>query len=165
MKYTWKQILSIIMGAFATFWQLYGVIFGLVCVAIVFDTITGVIAAKVAGKRISSKKAHQGFWKKVGLVVALFFGIFLDVFIPTALLIVHVDLPANTPFGLIFGCFIVFNEGISICENFDKINSDILPKWVKSLIQSGVENIDYEVSLNSKEDDSNERKTDKTKGH
>lgn len=140
-----KRIFSFFAGVVTTFFQLYGAIIGLVGLAIVFDIITGVVASKATGTQITSKKAHQGFWKKTGLLIALFFGVFLDVFIPEALSFISVTLPFNMPFGLIFGCYIVFNEGISICENIDKINPTILPSWVKKLLKGGAEKIDSAI--------------------
>ena len=136
-----KRVLSFITGVLATFFKMYGAIIGLVCLAIVFDIITGVVGAKASGTKISSKKANQGFWKKVGLLMALFFGMFLDFFIPTALAVVELSIPFKLPFGLIIGCYIVFNEGVSICENIDKINPQILPAWVKKLLQGGADKI------------------------
>ena len=141
-----KRVASFIVGVITTFFKMYGAILGLVGVAIVFDTITGIAASKASGKQITSKKANQGFWKKVGLLLALFFGVFLDVFIPEALTFISVVLPFDMPFGLIFGCYIVFNEGISICENIDVINPSILPKWVKKLLKGGVDKIDSAIS-------------------
>ena len=139
-----KRVISFITGVVATFFKMYGAIIGLVCVAIVFDIVTGIIGAKATGTQVTSKKANQGFWKKVGLLLALFFGMFLDAFIPTALTIVELSLPFNLPFGLIFGCYIVFNEGISVCENLDKINPHLLPSWVKKLLQGGANKISQE---------------------
>lgn len=146
-----KRVLSFIAGVITTFFQMYGTILGLVGVAIIFDTITGVVGAKASGTKITSKKANQGFWKKVGLLLALFFGVFLDLFIPEALKFINITLPFNMPFGLIFGCYIIFNEGISICENLDKINPVILPHWVKKLLKGGVGKIDSSIE-NKKED-------------
>ena len=140
-----KRVFSFLAGVVTTFFQMYGAILGLVGVAIIFDTITGIAAAKASGTQITSKKANQGFWKKVGLLLALFFGVFLDSFIPEALGFISISLPFNMPFGLIFGCYIVFNEGISICENIDKINPTILPHWVKKLLMGGAEKIDSAV--------------------
>lgn len=145
MRDTWKTICSIVAGTVTTFFQMYGAILSLVCIAIIFDTVTGVVASKASGVAITSKKANQGFWKKVGLLLALFFGMFLDIFIPIALGFVSVTLPFSMPFGLIFGCYIIFNEGISICENIDKINPSILPRWVMSLLKGGADNIDTAV--------------------
>ena len=137
-----KRVISFIFGIVTTFFKMYGAIFGLVCIAIVFDTITGTVASKATGKPITSKKANQGFWKKVGFILALFFGIFIDLFIPMTLGFLSINLPFNMPFGLIFGCYIVFNESISICENLDKIYPKMLPQWVKSLLKGGVNKID-----------------------
>ena len=141
-----KRVFSFLAGVVTTFFQMYGAILGLVCAAIVFDIITGVSAAKATGKKITSKKANQGFWKKMGLLMALFFGVFIDMFIPHALSFINITIPFNMPFGLIFGCYIIFNEGISICENLDKINPNILPKWVKKMLEGGSEKIDSAVS-------------------
>lgn len=141
-----KRIFSFLAGVVTTFFKMYGAILGLVGMVIIFDTITGIVAAKASGTQITSKKANQGFWKKVGLMLALFFGVFLDFFIPEALSFVSVSLPFNMPFGLIFGCYIVFNESISICENIDKINPTILPHWVKKLLKGGADKIDSAVS-------------------
>ena len=141
-----KRVFSFLAGVVTTFFQMYGAILGLVCAAIIFDVITGVSAAKATGKKITSKKANQGFWKKVGLLMALFFGVFIDVFIPHALSFISITIPFNMPFGLIFGCYIIFNEGISICENLDKIDPNLLPKWVKKMLEGGSEQIDSAVS-------------------
>lgn len=147
-----KKVLSFVVGVIATFFEMYGMILALVCFAIVFDTVTGIIAAKATGTAITSKKANQGFWKKMGLFAGLFFGMFLDLFIPVALQFVSIVLPFNMPFGLIFGCYIIFNEGISVCENLDKTNPDILPNWVKSMLRGGAEKLNTEI----KEDDVSE---------
>ena len=150
-----KRVFSFLAGVVTTFFRMYGAILGLVGVAIIFDTITGIVAAKAAGTQITSKKANQGFWKKVGLLLALFFGVFLDLFIPEALGFISISLPFNMPFGLIFGCYIVFNEGISICENIYKINPTILPHWVKKLLRGGADKIDSAVGdENDKEGES-----------
>lgn len=149
-----KKVISFFAGLITTFFQLYGLILALVCIAIIFDVITGVTAAKATGKKITSKKANEGFWKKVGLLLALFFGMFLDLFIPVALEFVNFTIPFKMPFGLIFGCYIVFNEGISVCENLDKIYPNLLPKWVKVLLKGGADKISSETE--KKEEDNNE---------
>ena len=56
-----KRVFSFLAGVVTTFFQMYGAILGLVCAAIIFDVITGVSAAKATGKKITSKKANQGF--------------------------------------------------------------------------------------------------------
>ena len=143
--------MSTIGGFAAALTQQYALILACVVIAIVFDTITGLLKSKVTEKPWSSKRGTIGFWKKIALLVALAFGIFLDYFIPVALGAVSITLPFNTPFGLIVGVYIVLNESISICENFYEINPMILPKWIIRLLRTTAEKIDEE------EDNKNER--------
>lgn len=145
MNETLKRVFSLVAGVATTFFRMYGEILGLVCIVIVLDIVSGVAGAKASGAKITSKKANRGFWKKVGLLLALFFGVFLDLFIPSALKVVNFTLPFNMPFGLIFGCYIIFNEGISICENIDKIYPSLLPHWVKLLLKGGAGQIESVV--------------------
>ena len=147
----WQYVVSTIGGFAAALTQQYALILACVVIAIVFDTITGLLKSKVTEKPWSSKRGTIGFWKKIALLVALAFGIFLDYFIPVALGAVSITLPFNTPFGLIVGVYIVLNESISICENFYEINPMILPKWIIRLLRTTAEKIDEE------EDNKNER--------
>ena len=135
------KLVSFLAGIIATFFEAYGLILALVCIAIVFDVVTGVVASKATGEQLSSKKAYQGFWKKIGLILALFFGVFMDSFIPVAMGVVSITIPFNMPFGLIFGCYIVFNELISVSENLYKIDPGILPGWVIRLLEEGLDKI------------------------
>lgn len=137
-----KYILSVIGGLLATATKQYGLILLFVIIGIFMDCITGLIKSKITGKGWSSKVGFVGFWKKVSLLVALFFGIFLDYFIPATLeKIVTVELPFALPFGLIIGAYIVLNECISICENLYTCNPDIVPKWIVGLLRNAKEKI------------------------
>lgn len=136
-----KWFLSLILGLWATFTQKYAIILTFVVVAIVLDLTTGLIKAKATGEGWSSKKGSKGFWKKIALLVAFGFGIFLDTFIPYALRIISIDLPFNSPFALVIGVYIILNESISVCENLYEINPHTLPKWIKSLLSSANDKI------------------------
>lgn len=138
----WKHIVSVIGGFLAALAQQYALILTCVIIAIVFDVITGLIKSKVKEKPWSSKRGMIGFWKKISLLVALFFGMFLDFFIPVALTAANTELPFNTPFGLIIGVYITLNESISICENLYAINPMTLPKWIMTLMRKTSEKID-----------------------
>lgn len=147
----WQYIVATIGGLAAALAQQYALILACVVIAIVFDTVTGLIKSKVTEKPWSSKRGTIGFWKKISLLVALAFGIFLDYFIPVALGAVSIALPFNTPFGLIIGVYIVLNESISICENFYEINPMILPTWIIRLLKTTTEKInDEEVNKNER---------------
>ena len=131
-----KLALATVGGVFATLTEQYALIFACVVIVIVFDVVTGLIQSKVTGVPWNSKKGAIGFWKKLGLLAALFFGVFMDYFIPVALGVVSISLPFNCPFGLIIGVYIVLNESISICENLYHINSQAVPSWVIRLLKN-----------------------------
>ncbi len=138
----WKHVLSIIGGFLAALAHEYSLILTCVIIAIIFDVVTGLIKSRVKEKPWSSKRGMIGFWKKIALLVALFFGMFLDFFIPVALTAVNAELPFNSPFGLIIGVYITLNESISICENLYVINPMTLPKWIMTLMRKTSEKID-----------------------
>ena len=138
-----KYLLSVVGGVLAAMTKQYGVILLFVIIGIVFDFVTGMINSKVTGIPLSSRRGFVGFWKKVSLLAALFFGVFLDYFIPSVLdEIAAVQLPFGLPFGLIIGAYIVINECISICENLYACNPRIMPKWVRKLIENAKEKIE-----------------------
>lgn len=130
-----KQILALAFSVCAYALKQYGVVFGFVCGGIILDYATGLINCKVRGVKITSKKAYKGFYKKVALLIALCFGIFLDLFVYYMLdKIPSISISFNMPFGLLIGCYIVVNELISICENLYKINPDILPQQIQKIL-------------------------------
>lgn len=137
-----KWAASMALGAMASFAKQYHAIIIFVLLAIIIDFITGVTKAKATGEGLNSRKATLGFWKKFALFVALCFGFFLDYFIPYMLRYLHVDLPATALFGMVFGCYIVINESISVVENLYMINPAILPVWVSDLLSSAKNQID-----------------------
>lgn len=138
----WKHVLSVIGGFLAALAHEYSLILTCVIIAIIFDVVTGLIKSRVKEKPWSSKRGMIGFWKKISLLVALFFGMFLDFFIPVALTAVNAELPFGSPFGLIIGVYITLNESISICENLYAINPMTLPKWIVTLMRKTSEKID-----------------------
>lgn len=137
-----KLIISCTAGVVATLTKNYALIFVLVCFAIVFDCITGIVKCKATGRKLSSKKGTKGFWKKVGFISAFCFGIFLDFCVPVMLSVVSVKLPFNSPFGLIIGCYILLNESISICENLIATNPKSVPKFVLKFIETTKEKME-----------------------
>lgn len=131
-----KWAVSVLLGFLGSFTQQYSLMILLVCIAIVFDFLTGLVKAKIEEK-ISSQTGTKGFFKKISLLVCLFFGFFLDYAIPYMLSCVNISLAYDTPFGMIISFYIVLNECISIAENLYACNPDIMPKWiVKFLLQA-----------------------------
>ena len=145
-----KIIISALAGAAATFFSQYGIIIGAVLGAVAIDCITGLVKAKATQQGWDSKKANKGFWKKIALLVALAFGMLLDLLSPTILSQIGVTIPFNLPFALIIGCYITLNECISICENLYTINPGIMPKWIVKLLKVAKKDIDDSVNTDQK---------------
>ena len=144
-----KWILSIIFGLLSTFFGQYGILILLVAASIVFDLVTGLIKAKASENDTwSSSKCRAGLWKKLSLLVGMFFGFFLDCFIPFALANVNVTLPFALPFSMIICIYIVLNESISVCENLYAVNPDIMPKWIVKLLTNVKDNLTNENAEN-----------------
>ena len=146
-----KWLLSILWACISVFLKQYALIIIFVAVAVIFDWITGMIKAEATGEGLNSKKATKGFWKKVALFAALFFGFFLDYFIPYCIKYIGIHIPINALFGMIFGCYIVINECISVAENLFIINPSILPSWVVKLLTTAKEQVDVKGDIDEKE--------------
>lgn len=138
----YKLSASLFTGLVASFWGIYGPVIICVLVAICMDVISGLVAAMASGEKISSKVGWTGFWKKMALILALAFGIFMDSFIPILLGTISLELPFTMPIGTIVGCYIVINEAISIIENINKAAPTALPKWIKKLLEGAGKAID-----------------------
>lgn len=141
-----KIILSVILGLISSFCDRYGLILFLVACAIVLDFITGLVKAKISGTGLDSGIARKGFWKKVALLVALFFGVYLDVFIPTAAQTIGFTMTQKLPFGMIVGCYIAVNEAISVCENLYECDPNMVPRWIAGLLRIAKKKIEQEGS-------------------
>lgn len=139
---TGKLVTSLFVGLVASFWGIYGPVIVCVLVAICMDVISGLVAAMASGEKISSRVGWIGFWKKMALILALAFGIFIDSFIPILLGTISLELPFTMPIGTIVGCYIVINEAISIIENINQAAPTALPKWIKKLLEGAGKTID-----------------------
>ena len=137
-----KLTASLISGLAASFWGIYGPVIVCVLVAICMDVVSGLVASMAAGEKISSQVGWIGFWKKMALLLALAFGIFMDSFIPILLGTISLELPFTMPIGTIVGCYIVINEAISIIENINQAAPTALPKWIKKLLEGAGKTID-----------------------
>lgn len=151
MEEKFKWLLSAALGALATFGEQYGLLIVLVVVAIIFDVVTGVIKASVT-EGLNSNKGTKGFFKKLALLVALFFGFFLDMAISYMLIRINIGIDLKMPFGLIIGFYIVLNECISIAENLVATNPSVMPRWIIEKLSVAKDELDKD----SKESENNE---------
>ena len=145
-----KISMSLFTGLIASFWGIYGPVIICVLVAICMDVVSGLVASMASGEKISSKVGWIGFWKKMALILALAFGIFMDSFIPILLGTISLELPFTMPIVTIVGCYIVINEAISIIENINQAAPTALPKWIKKLLEGAGKTIDDGGSADGK---------------
>lgn len=145
-----KFLLIGIGGALSAYFKAYVPLIIIVSIAVIFDIITGVIAAVYTGEGLNSKKARQGALKKATMFLALGFGIFLDYLIPMATAQIGFEVTAKLLFSSIIAFYIVFTECVSVCENLFKCNPNALPKWIVSLLTDGITHIN---KMNKKDDE------------
>ena len=129
-----KLVILTAVSAIASYFDKYVPVLCCVLVSIIFDVITGLVRCKITGEALSSKVGIIGFWKKLALLLALFFGIFIDVYIPILLGISGINIPFSLPIGTFIGCYIILNENISILENLSR-SGVILQKWIKQFFK------------------------------
>ena len=116
-----KYISAALSGLAASFWGIYGPVIICVFCAIILDVITGLIKAKATGTSINSDTGTRGFWRKMALICALAFGIFLDAFIPIMLGVISLELPFTLP--------------------INAAAPQALPAWIKRLLDGSKETI------------------------
>ncbi|MBQ7500300.1 MAG: phage holin family protein [Clostridia bacterium] len=135
-----KLALLSALGAVAVFFEAYSSMLIAVTAAVALDVVTGLIKAKVAGN-VSSHTMRKGLLRKIGLFLALGFGVFLDWFIPE-LGIVKVAPSFKEPFALMICAYIVVNEGISICENLYAIDPKTVPRFIARWLKIAGDSLD-----------------------
>lgn len=103
----------------------------IILVALVFnglDLITGIVGALRDGEQIKSSKLRDGLFKKIGFIFCYALGVLIN----------YAEIFLVLPFGVdllpVICTYAIITEVVSIIENISKINSDILPDKLKSLI-------------------------------
>lgn len=103
----------------------------IILIALIFnglDLITGIVGALRDGDQIKSSKLRNGLFKKVGFIFCYALGIAIN----------YAESYLTLPFGVdlvpVICTYAIITEVVSIIENISKINPDILPDKLKSLI-------------------------------
>lgn len=103
----------------------------IILVALVFnglDLITGIFGALRNEEHIKSNKLRDGLFKKVGFIFCYALGIAIN-YAETFL-----TLPFDINLVPVICTYAIVTEVVSIIENISKINPDILPDKLKTLI-------------------------------
>lgn len=135
--------LATIGGMILAHFKAYIPLIIIVAIAVVFDFITGVVAALYTGEGLNSKKARKGALKKATMFLSLAFGIFLDYLIPMAVSQIGLDFKSTLMFSSIIAFYIAFTECVSVCENIYKCNPGAFPKWIVKVLSDGKEKIEH----------------------
>lgn len=116
---------SVLIEAFKPFARLLLILATLVFVGILLDYLTGTIAAR-KNEEWSSKKAREGIWHKVGIIIAILLAALLDVVVIVA---------TRSIMGLNFTYFGLFSPLVSLCyvitefgsilENLRKMGTEV----------------------------------------
>lgn len=101
----------------------------LIVIALVFnglDLLSGVLSA-IKNKNINSSKLRNGLFKKVGFLICYFLALLLDT--EGSLIGFQIGAPI-LPIVILYACT---TELVSILENINKINPDLLPEKLMNM--------------------------------
>lgn len=154
-----KYFIAACGGIVAAYFKAYIPLIVIVLTAVIFDFITGIIAAMYTGVGLNSAKARKGALKKATMFLALGFGIFLDYLIPMAASQIGFDFKTKLLFSSIIAFYICFTECVSICENIFKCNPNAFPKWIVNILSDGIKHLN-EMNNNTTESEEKDDVTD-----
>ncbi|AWW25939.1 phage holin family protein [Acetobacterium sp. KB-1] len=100
-----------------------------------FDYVTGLMAAKYRGDKVSSYKGFRGIMKKVCLFYLIAVGAILDYTLLYASQYIGVDAHVNFVIASFVAVWLICNEIISILENMKDMNVKF-PAFLEKLTQN-----------------------------
>lgn len=137
IRFAASGMIAWISGKLGTFFP----ILSLLCIMMVIDYISGMMAAKAEALQYpdnpshgwSSKKGLQGILKKVGYLCVIAVTIIVDYIIMCAADKLGIIPTEKTFFTLLISVWYILNEAISIIENAGRMGADI-PQWLSKYI-------------------------------
>ena len=138
---TIKGFIASIVGALTGLFGVLAIPILLLVVSNVVDYVTGVIASKFRGQKISSYKGIQGITKKVCMWLLIVVGVIVDEVIAYSVAQFGLVIPVTFVVACIVAIWLVINELISILENLKDIGVPLPPFAMKLLknIKSQIE--------------------------
>lgn len=129
-----KTIITVVVGAFFSFFGMLAVPILLLVGSNIIDWITGVMATKNRNQKLSSYRSFKGISKKIAMYLLVIVGAMLDVLVDYT--ITYMGFSLNFP--MIIACVIciwlVCNEIISIIENLIDLKVPI-PKFLLPIVK------------------------------
>lgn len=135
-----KFTFSTFAGAFFSFFGILAIPLALLVPCNVIDYVTGMVAAKMKGEKINSRRGFQGIVKKVLMYVLIFVGFGLDCMISYVSQSLHIEMELPMICSAIIASWLVINELISITENCEVTGLTIpilapILKFIKSKLE------------------------------
>ena len=130
---TLKGALSAFLAVAVNYAGIIAVPIIMLCVVMLLDYITGMVAAW-RSRELSSKKGSFGIIKKLCYLIAVCVGIIVDWVIYSGLDSMGVSLGIRVLFGVIIAIWLIINELLSIVENLRKIGVP-LPAFLEKIVR------------------------------
>ena len=137
-----KSLLALIGGLCVGYFGEHGRLFWLVGVAVTLDLISGVAAAVIEGRGLSSRTAAKGVLKKLLALFAVAFGTFLDVLLPWSAAMAGVELSISLHFSAVISAYICITESISVMENLYRATGKKMPAVITNLLEIAKDKMD-----------------------
>lgn len=130
---TLKGALSAFLAVAVNYAGIIAVPIIMLCVVMLLDYITGMVAAW-RSRELSSKKGSFGIIKKLCYLIAVCVGIIADWVIYSGLESMGVSLGIKVLFGVIIAIWLIISELLSILENLRKIGVP-LPAFLEKIVR------------------------------
>ena len=148
---TLKGALSAFLAVAVNYVGIIAVPIIMLCVVMLLDYITGMVAAW-RSRELSSKKGSFGIIKKLCYLIAVCVGIIVDWVIYSGLDSMGVSLGIRVLFGVIIAIWLIINELLSILENLRKIGVP-LPAFLEKIVRRLKNTTEVIVTKEDKKDE------------
>lgn len=148
---TLKGALSAFLAVAVNYVGIIAVPIIMLCVVMLLDYITGMVAAW-RSRELSSKKGSFGIIKKLCYLIAVCVGIIVDWVIYSGLDSMGVSLGITVLFGVIIAIWLIINELLSIVENLRKIGVP-LPAFLEKIVRRLKNTTEVIVTKEDKKDE------------
>ena len=148
---TLKGALSAFLAVAVNYVGIIAVPIIMLCVVMLLDYITGMVAAW-RSRELSSKKGSFGIIKKLCYLIAVCVGIIADWVIYSGLESMGVSLGITVLFGVIIAIWLIINELLSILENLRKIGVP-LPAFLEKIVRRLKNTTEVIVTKEDKKDE------------
>ena len=152
-----KVFFVAVIGALTSFLGVLAIPAYLLVGCSVIDYVTGIMASKPRGEKISSYKGSRGIQKKIGQWLLVVIGAWVDVLIRYSVESVGIDWKFPFIVAIIVSIWLVVNEMLSILENLSDLGVK-LPPFLKPIInrlKTEVEDVGSQIAEEEQNEDSN----------